>query len=517
MLSSAPLTLVSAVVAQAMALVASFRARYGITGPLGIYGPYSGQLDNSSDSVELVRPDSPQLPPAPDAGFVPYVLADKVNYQDNAPWPLPADGFGPSLTRLNVAAYGNDPANWTAAAPGPGRAYAPGLAPVITVQPVSQTVVGGTTAMFSVSASGATPLSYQWLTNGTILPGATNSILLLPNLQGYQAGQYQVLVLNSVGAVASSIATLNVLIPISIVTPPVEIRVPPGTNAATFTNATFVVVAASARPITYQWSFNGTNISWGTNASLTITNVQEIHDGLYAVVCRDSISSAASVPVRLVVMVAPFFIQPPINQSVMVGENATFSVVVGGTRPVGYRWRRNNSQINTFATGTNFLTITNVTLALNGTNYNCIASNYVVASGILSSNAFLFVLADSDGDRMPDVWETANGFNPNDPSDANGDADLDGYSNRAEYIAGTNPRDASSFLRITQVTNSPAFQITFLAQTNKTYTIQYRDDLNMAPWLKLLDVPARTNARLETITDPSPGTNRVYRIATPVQ
>ena len=36
------------------------------------------------------------------------------------PWPLQADGFGGSLTRIDPAAYGNDPANWHPIAPSPG-------------------------------------------------------------------------------------------------------------------------------------------------------------------------------------------------------------------------------------------------------------------------------------------------------------------------------------------------------------------------------------------------------------
>lgn len=43
---------------------------------------------------------------------------------------------------------------------------------------------------------------------------------------------------------------------------------------------------------------------------------------------------------------------------------------------------------------------------------------------------------DSDGDGMPDEWEIANGLNPNDPSDANGDCTGDGYTNIEKYING---------------------------------------------------------------------------------
>ena len=41
---------------------------------------------------------------------------------------------------------------------------------------------------------------------------------------------------------------------------------------------------------------------------------------------------------------------------------------------------------------------------------------------------------DSDGDGMPDDWETSHGLNPNDPSDANDDMTGDGYTNIEKYI-----------------------------------------------------------------------------------
>ena len=95
------------------ASLAQFQAAYGTNNRL--VGPYSGKLDNSSDSVELVKPDPPQT-----NGSVPYVLVEKVVYSDSLPWPTNADGLGKSLQRLSDSGYANEPTNWFAAVPAPG-------------------------------------------------------------------------------------------------------------------------------------------------------------------------------------------------------------------------------------------------------------------------------------------------------------------------------------------------------------------------------------------------------------
>ena len=47
---------------------------------------------------------------------------------------------------------------------------------------------------------------------------------------------------------------------------------------------------------------------------------------------------------------------------------------------------------------------------------------------------------DTDSDGMPDEWERRYGLNPNDPTDANGDLNGDGYTNIEKYINGIDPR-----------------------------------------------------------------------------
>ena len=96
----------------------AFEARYGAGIPMA--GPYSGRLSNSGETVELLRPDSPQTAPHPDAGFVPYLLVERISFTDTNPWPAAADGLGYSLTRASISDFGNDPVNWTASAPTPG-------------------------------------------------------------------------------------------------------------------------------------------------------------------------------------------------------------------------------------------------------------------------------------------------------------------------------------------------------------------------------------------------------------
>jgi Immunoglobulin domain len=84
-------------------------------------------------------------------------------------------------------------------------------APLITSQPASQIVSTGQPAMFSVTATGTPPPTYQWQKNGANITGATSSsYMTLPTTTADSGEQFRVTVSNTVGSITSNSATLTV-------------------------------------------------------------------------------------------------------------------------------------------------------------------------------------------------------------------------------------------------------------------------------------------------------------------
>ncbi len=90
--------------------------------------------------------------------------------------------------------------------------------PVITQQPVSQTVLPGAPASFSVAVVGTHPFSYFWQLNGTNLTdngniaGSGTATLTIGNATLPNAGAYTVVVSNALGTTTSSPAALNIIL-----------------------------------------------------------------------------------------------------------------------------------------------------------------------------------------------------------------------------------------------------------------------------------------------------------------
>jgi len=155
-----------------------FRYVHGLPASRPIYGPYSDALGNDGELLEL------SMPGAPEPGFVPYLRTEKVNFSDgshpagNDPWPAGADGtIGHSLHRNVANGYGNDVANWLAAASTPGT-------PNVNVIELRQTV-SGKFLLWAVEGilQSASQITGPW----TNVAGATSPYELTP---GSQPGQY---------------------------------------------------------------------------------------------------------------------------------------------------------------------------------------------------------------------------------------------------------------------------------------------------------------------------------------
>ena len=171
---------------------------------------------------------------------------------------------------------------------------------VIVSQPTNQSAYVGSNITFKVTTSGSKPLSYQWFFNGTNIVGATSSVLLLVNVQPANAGSYSVQVTNRFDSVVSSNAVLTVL-----VLPPKIVSQPTNQTVYVGSTASFNVMASGTLPLSYQWSFNGTNIAGATGTTLTLTNVQLNQAGNYAVLVTNAYGSILSSNAVLTVNLPP--------------------------------------------------------------------------------------------------------------------------------------------------------------------------------------------------------------------
>jgi hypothetical protein len=292
-----------------------------------------------------------------------------------------------------------------------GLAWTPDGRPAITSNPASQSVVSGTPAAFSVTATRSSAATYYWLVNGSLDPSQTGATYSVPSAS--VSGTYQVVVSNSFGAVLSTVANLTV-------TPgPVAPRLVSPVPALAFTNAvydtiTIPVTASGTTPLNYQWwQVTGSgatpltsagDFSGAGTATLTINVSSAADSGNYYVVLSNGTGTPSSNLVATVSIVTPnpvIFIEP-FNQFAASNGVASFNV---GAYPLNasYQWYQGNTAMSDVPghwSGSQQPTLSDLNaLASDATNYYVVVS--YAGNSVTSSVASLTVETPSGYSAVP--------------------------------------------------------------------------------------------------------------------
>ena len=220
-----------------------------------------------------------------------------------------------------------------------------------TPMPTNQTVIYQTNVTLSVEAwaAGYTngfPLGYQWSFNGNNIAAITKSLNFKAVVGA--AGTYSVRVSNAVGSTNRAwqlaVVTTN---GINIAQQPTnQYQIAGG-------NVSFAVMAISSNTLTYQWLFNGTNLSGAMGSSLTLTNVQTAQQGNYTVVISDGVNLLNSSNAYFYLVTPPIIASQtpmPTNQvapyqtNLILSATATAPGMTNGF-PLYYRWQFNGTNL----------------------------------------------------------------------------------------------------------------------------------------------------------------------------
>ncbi len=548
---------------------AVFRTKYGVPASVQIFGPYAGTLQDSGERLSIEMPSAPVV----DNGVttIPYIVIDTVRYNDKAPWPIEADGQGPSLQSTSSTAYADDPVNWFANGASPGLLNAQNQSPTVvltsptdnasyllpatvtfqsaasdpdgSIAKVEYYVDGG-----KVGESTSSPYTFSWVATGgihTVVAKAIDNSLSVTTSAPLTIYVNQTV---SQGLKAEYYANRFLSAPLAFtrIDPQVNFNTSNGwvgaggvgtsqfsvrwsgqiypTVSGTYTFYTNsddgVRLSVGGQQVISNWTDHSPTENFGSitlTAGQLYTVIMEFFQGGGGGVAQLSyagpgIGKQVIPTARLYPASAPIIITQPTALTREQGGEATFSVLASGLNN-SYQWRRNGVAIPGAIEPT--LVVREVIPGDAG-QYSVLISN---SEGFaVSGNAMLQVtVTDTDNDGLQDAWEQARFGNLT--STPTQDPDGDGRNNREEFLAGTDPKSGNDFLNAFVSTNpaGSGVVISFTAQSRKSYTVLYKNNLSDATWIKLQDVPAAVGVRTMAVTDASAGDSRFYRVVTPAQ
>ncbi len=261
--------------------------------------------------------------------------------------------------------------------------------PEILREPQSIEILVGDSATFAVSATGTGVMNFQWQKNDTAIVNTNDSIYTTPTALLEDSGShFRCIVSNNVGSDTSVYAILSVS---QIAVKPVITKQPRDTTLFVGDSALFSLLATGTTPLQFNWLRNDTIIPNANSNTYITPSLLMIDNGAqFQCIVSNSVGVDTSAIALLSVtqnIIKPTITVEPQNQSVTIGDSASFSVTVSGTAPFTYQWQKNNSNIAN-ATGISYTTSQTV-LTDSGSTFRCLVSNSAGAD--TSINAILSV------------------------------------------------------------------------------------------------------------------------------
>ena len=131
--------------------------------------------------------------------------------------------------------------------------------------------------------------------------------MTLSNAIASSNGRYTIVATNPLGAATSAVAFVSVY-----GAPPTFVQQPASTEVLQGSSVTLNSLASGSGPITYQWSFYGTNLPGGTRSQLVLTSVTPATAGPYFVVAANTFGATTSVTAQV-----------SVNNSIVLAQSLT--------------------------------------------------------------------------------------------------------------------------------------------------------------------------------------------------
>ena len=269
------------------------------------------------------------------------------------------------------------------------QSFGGSIIPGFIQQPSSLSVLVGSVATFS-AGNGTTPVSYQWRKDNVNIAGATGSSFSISRATLGDAGAYTVVATTPTGFNTSEAAILTIT---TVAIAPDFIVQPSGQSVITGSWVFFNVLASGSPTPALQWRRGGIPINGANGSSFDKSRLTAADSGDYTVVASNSAGTATSQVATLTVRDGRLA-----NATVATGHTATFSAANASgsiqwqvSSNGGSIWRNVVNDGNYSGATTSTLTVANVTSAMNGLQYDFLATDHGTVSR--SPSAILSVAA----------------------------------------------------------------------------------------------------------------------------